>query len=78
MDPYDILRNRVYELLLSDSSRVVTRTSREVIANSDRHKEHKAWKYNLEANRRRERGMSGTSSTRPTDEHHHELEKSSV
>jgi len=43
-----------YELFLNDSSRVVTRSHREFIANEDRHKEHKAWKYNLEMNRRRE------------------------
>jgi hypothetical protein len=56
------LLSSTYELFLSDSSRVLTRASREVIANTDRHREHKAWKYTLERNRRRQRASSGSGS----------------
>jgi len=77
--PATLLSAAVYELLLSDSSRVVTRTSREAIANSDRHKSHKAWKYNLEVNRLRERGLSTSDSeaAKPT-ELNRQIEKTSV
>jgi len=51
----------VYELFLTDSSRVVTRAAREVIANADKHKAHQAWKYNLAENSRRERAASTVS-----------------
>lgn len=51
----------VYELLLSDSSRVVTRAAREIITNADKHKAHQAWKYNLAINARRERAASTLS-----------------
>ena len=69
------LDHRAYELLLNDSSRVVTRSHREFIANEDRHKEHKAWKYNLEMNRRS--GVSVVSFSKSTHEHI-EAEKSTV
>jgi len=69
------LDHRAYELFLNDSSRVVTRSHREFIANEDRHKEHKAWKYNLEINRRRE--VPAVSFDKPMREHI-EIEKSTV
>lgn len=58
--------SRVYELFLMDSSRVVTRAAREVIANADRHKAHQAWKYNLAVNSRRERATSVVSGSGAT------------
>ena len=68
---------RVYELFLNDSSRVVTRSHREFIANEDRHKEHKAWKYNLEMNRRQREVSVSFNNLKPTHEHP-ELEKSTA
>ncbi|KDQ11549.1 hypothetical protein BOTBODRAFT_67910 [Botryobasidium botryosum FD-172 SS1] len=51
--PATILAALFYELFLADSSRVVVKAAREVVANADAHREHKAYKYNLEINRRR-------------------------
>jgi len=48
----------VYELFLSDTSRVVTFGSRELISNMDRHREHKAYRYNLRSEHLRNRGNS--------------------
>jgi len=48
----------MYELLLSDSSRVVTVAHREFISNMDRHREHKAYRYNIHAEHLRKRGSS--------------------
>jgi hypothetical protein len=69
------LDNRAYELFLNDSNRVVTRSHREFIANEDRHKEHKAWKYNLEINRR---GEAAVVSFNKSMHEHIEIEKSTV
>jgi len=54
--PATILAAATYELLLADSSRVVTSGSREMITNTDRHREHRAYKYNLHANQLRGNG----------------------
>lgn len=75
--PATLFAATVYELFLSDSSRVVTLSSREVIANSDRHKEHQAWKYNLAVNQRRERALSRSLTGEKAGPDVERLEKSS-
>ncbi|KAF9507360.1 hypothetical protein BS47DRAFT_1398705 [Hydnum rufescens UP504] len=48
----------IYEVFLSDTSRVVTLGSREHISNMDRHHEHKTYRYNLRREHLRNRNNS--------------------
>jgi MIP family channel proteins len=61
--PATIFAACVHELFLSDTSRVVTKGARELINNSDAHREHKAYKYTLGRNL----GDNELGSSRATD-----------
>jgi hypothetical protein len=55
---FDMGYYRLYELFLSDKSRVVTVAFREQFGNMDKHREHKAHQYNIRSEYRRKRGAS--------------------